>query len=835
MVSEMGERPVPRPRLSKMTLAAAPPPPVPRRTPPVGYIENSDYMTLEDFRECSSSSGSSAPSQPRTSTCTTISWTPSSFADPINELFPSPTPMLSPIPRQISQSPVLSHPIPNYQPPKPPRQPPPRPSPPADYRELQFRRKSQLEEENHLKPVEEEVQAKKEPPPRPPPPRQLPFAPPIDKSDGQSICFSGWVELGISSVAGKKEKELKDSHKKRCWAVMRCNQLSFLDDDETETPSLGPYDLNLMHYVGKCSRDSSTISLILKDISSPNTYTVLRVTPEEMLPQWLLLLAKCIAPENESLAYSMPEDGFNVGGRVFLRQGATGSWTGGWAHISKRSMFYMVSTFDNLFEVDMRKILSLKKDLHSTDWCPLIENSLKGPFLLTKDGSSLYMQAESDSSTSQWFDWISGEMTRYSNLLEDNRLTPDDVPIIVDKCIKFVSTYGLFQKGIYRRNGLTSDARQLIDDLRRDPFNVHITHTSEETVNTVADVLRSFFRQLEKPLILPDIHEDLFAISVAISEANVELPQKLLAYQVTLRHLPDVHYATLRKLLDHLKDVTGHCNVNLATIENIAKIFGPTLFRVDKDDEMVTVDNYNKAVKQATVIRDLILNYAEVFGVTDRELIAKSQMDRIQEQEQLATGAAGKARADGFLVAIHLFAKDNQAFNVQSDWSASEVCRFAMTKRKFDVPQDTFALFEKIPGVIPFQASEFLPSILSFPVVKNGQLKRRVNSSEVLNSMVVGRWMDWDPKDCFFLFVKDACPFRKQDFRSFAEEVKLAEPGSKSFKTASFKLENGQNVVHYSKSMKPTSSWVIDETLWFLGHERAKTAVSPHAHLLPDK
>ncbi|KAK0420860.1 hypothetical protein QR680_014930 [Steinernema hermaphroditum] len=765
------QRPVPRPRLSKLTglsspapspsISSPPPPLPPRRTPPVGYIENIEYMTLDDFRECSSSS-SSAPSQVRTST-STVSSTPSAMVE----------------------------------------EPAPRSSPPADYRELEFKRDSAIEEEI-LKPVEEKP--RREPPPRPPPPRPLHFAPPIDKSDGQSVCFSGWVELHISSVTGKKEKDLKDAHKKRCWAVMRCNQLSFLDDDETETPSIGPYDLNLMMFVGKTCRDSKTMNLIIKDVSSSNTFTILKMTPEEMLSQWLLLLAKCIAPENDSLVYSMPAENLDVGGRIWLRQGATSTWTSGWAHISDRKLYYMLTTYESIFEIDMRKILSMKRDMHSTDWCPFVDNSSKGPFLLTKDGSSLYMQSESDICTNHWYEWITGEMARYSHNLEDNRLTSDDVPIIVDKCIRFIATYGLFQKGIYRRNGLTSDARQLIEDLRRDPVNVHLTNPSEETVNTVADVLRSFFRQLNRPLILGDIHDDLFDISEY--GPDCDLTEKLLAYQSTLRRLPNVHYCTLRKLLDHLKDVTEHCNVNLATIENIAKIFGPTLFRVDKDDETVSIDTYNKAARQITVIRDLILNYAEVFGVTDRELIAKSQMDRIQEKEQLnGSSGAAKARADGFLVPIHLFLKDNQAFNVQSDWTASEVCRFAMTKKGFNAPEDTFALFE---------------------MVKNGQLQRRVNSSESLNSMVVGRWMDWDPTDCYLLFGKDSNPFRKQDFRPFADDVKLAEPGSKSFKTAAFKLENGRNVCHYSKAMKQVNTWVIDEMLWFTGHETDRKPPYPH-------
>ncbi len=42
-----------------------------------------------------------------------------------------------------------------------------------------------------------------------------------------------------------------------------------------------------------------------------------------------------------------------------------------------------------------------------------------------------------------------------------------------------------------------------------------------------------------------------------------------------------VHYATLRKLFGHLKEVTDNCGVNSMTVTNISSIFGPSLFTVD--------------------------------------------------------------------------------------------------------------------------------------------------------------------------------------------------------------------------------------------------------------
>lgn len=45
-----------------------------------------------------------------------------------------------------------------------------------------------------------------------------------------------------------------------------------------------------------------------------------------------------------------------------------------------------------------------------------------------------------------------------------------------------------------------------------DPYNVRLELITDESINAVADVLRSFFRQLDKPLIPEDLHKKFFDI-----------------------------------------------------------------------------------------------------------------------------------------------------------------------------------------------------------------------------------------------------------------------------------------------------------------------------------
>ena len=77
------------------------------------------------------------------------------------------------------------------------------------------------------------------------------------------------------------------------------------------------------------------------------------------------------------------------------------------------------------------------------------------------------MQSEFDQCTNLWFEFLQNEITQPGKTLESSRLTSDDVPIIVDKCIQFITTYGINQQGIYRKNGSASEARILFEELKR--------------------------------------------------------------------------------------------------------------------------------------------------------------------------------------------------------------------------------------------------------------------------------------------------------------------------------------------------------------------------------
>uniref|UniRef100_A0A914GZX4 Rho-GAP domain-containing protein n=1 Tax=Globodera rostochiensis TaxID=31243 RepID=A0A914GZX4_GLORO len=587
------------------------------------------------------------------------------------------------------------------------------------------------------------------------------------KFDGESICFSGWVQLPQGMF----------KHRKRGWAIVRNNELSISQDDESSTPFFGPVKMSKCVFFGRSAAADSEIMFILRDLLkrgksqkpllSSNDFSIVRFTPEENHENWLSLLAKCCSPRTDLFKEELPL--VDCCGRLWIKQGISGLWNEGWAFVHRRILSYWVQGPNALAEVDIRKVFLVKQsDIPLSDWCNYIEHSSSGPLLIALEGSSLYLQSEFDQCTSSWLTVLKAELKKVSNALEEYRLTPDNVPVIVDKCIGLVSTYGMFQAGIYRKNGSAGEVKRILQEFREDPYSVHLKPPiTDETINAIADVLRTFFRQLNSPLIPIALHSELYGISQSLPEAN-----------------------TLKKLLGHLLEIVAHEDRNLASLDNISKVFGPTLFNVSNTDEQISLDLYSTATKQAIVTHDLIFYYCEIFGVDAEEILAKCKLDVIREQKP------SKNPANGLLIPIHLFERDNKCFNVQSEWTAAQVVSFKIQKLAFVSPCESYALFE---------------------VVKNGQLERRIGANESLRSIVLGRWMDWveeQQKDNFLLFKKDLHPFQPQSVRAFAEDLKLAEPGSRTFKSASLRIEDGVRVCQYSRGMKKQCQWKVDEMFW---------------------
>ncbi|KAF8938045.1 hypothetical protein BGZ58_001683 [Dissophora ornata] len=139
--------------------------------------------------------------------------------------------------------------------------------------------------------------------------------------------------------------------------------------------------------------------------------------------------------------------------------------------------------------------------------------------------------------------------------------------------------------------------------------------SSEENcgdINSVAGVLKSWFRELPEPLLTRKLYPEF------IKAASIEDPalQLMNLHQVT-NQLPDPNYATLKFLMCHLNRVQANRAVNMMGPSNIGLIFGPTLTSTSGGSD--AVQDLADMGMQCRVIETLLTNYGAIFDFDDEE------------------------------------------------------------------------------------------------------------------------------------------------------------------------------------------------------------------------
>ncbi|KAL2219138.1 GTPase activating protein [Thermoascus aurantiacus ATCC 26904] len=178
------------------------------------------------------------------------------------------------------------------------------------------------------------------------------------------------------------------------------------------------------------------------------------------------------------------------------------------------------------------------------------------------------------------------------------------VPMIVYQCFQAVELFGLDVEGIYRLSGSANHINYMKSLFDNDSSQVDFTNPESffHDVNSVAGLLKQFFRELPDPLFTSRYYSEF--INAARLDDDIERRDSLHAI---INNLPDPHYATLRALILHLNKVQEHYIHNRMNAGNLAICFGPTLMGANSGG------NIADAVWQTRVIETILLNTFQIF------------------------------------------------------------------------------------------------------------------------------------------------------------------------------------------------------------------------------
>ncbi|XP_048112116.1 SLIT-ROBO Rho GTPase-activating protein 1 [Alosa alosa] len=175
------------------------------------------------------------------------------------------------------------------------------------------------------------------------------------------------------------------------------------------------------------------------------------------------------------------------------------------------------------------------------------------------------------------------------------------IPRVVESCIRFINLYGLQHQGIFRVSGSQVEVNDIKNSFERgnDPL------TDEENnhdINSVAGVLKLYFRGLENPLFPKERFNDL------LTSMRIEnLYERALYIRKILLTVPRSVLIVMRYLFAFLNHLSQYSDENMMDPYNLAICFGPTLMPTpDLQDQVSCQAHVNEVIKTIIIHHETI-------------------------------------------------------------------------------------------------------------------------------------------------------------------------------------------------------------------------------------
>ncbi|KAG6873517.1 hypothetical protein C0995_014785 [Termitomyces sp. Mi166 len=187
-----------------------------------------------------------------------------------------------------------------------------------------------------------------------------------------------------------------------------------------------------------------------------------------------------------------------------------------------------------------------------------------------------------------------------------------ELPLILTKCCQAIEKYGTQTQGIYRISGMTSKVAKLRQKLDQDLDSVDLDAPEwSGDINTVASVIKGWLRDLPDPLLTSNLYQGF------IEAARIENDRlRHIRLHERVNELPDPNYATLKYFLGHLSRINHHAAVNSMSMQNLAIVFGPTLFGISPTSAypgQVNGGGMVDATLQNLAIETILNHYNDIF------------------------------------------------------------------------------------------------------------------------------------------------------------------------------------------------------------------------------
>ncbi|CAI9540298.1 unnamed protein product [Staurois parvus] len=183
------------------------------------------------------------------------------------------------------------------------------------------------------------------------------------------------------------------------------------------------------------------------------------------------------------------------------------------------------------------------------------------------------------------------------------------IPRVVSSCIRFINLHGLQHEGIFRVPGSQVQVNEIRSAFERGEEPLDSSYTAND-VDSVAGVLKLYFRGLEKPLFPNEMfHDLLYCLQLETQDRVAHLKKLVLQLPITVT-------LVLRYLFAFLNHLSQYSDENMMDPYNLAVCFGPTLVSIPEGQDPVSVQAHvNEVVKSIIIYQERVFpGQAELEG-----------------------------------------------------------------------------------------------------------------------------------------------------------------------------------------------------------------------------
>jgi SLIT-ROBO Rho GTPase activating protein len=191
-------------------------------------------------------------------------------------------------------------------------------------------------------------------------------------------------------------------------------------------------------------------------------------------------------------------------------------------------------------------------------------------------------------------------------LLDYIQVTEQHIPLIISSCVSAINRLGLHNQGIFRVPGAQIDINQFKEAFEKgeDP----LVNVTSRDMNSVAGVIKLYFRELKEPLFVRDMFDSFISCTVDI-ESEDKCVENLCQI---VKLLPHPIFIVMRYFFAFLNHLSEYSDENMMDASNLASCLAPTLMPIPEDKDQVQYLTHT-----IELIRTMIVHHEEIFPVND--------------------------------------------------------------------------------------------------------------------------------------------------------------------------------------------------------------------------